>query len=140
MPAAIVDAGPVVALFGVGRQAYREKYRKLFAQAAAESWSLLTTWPCITEASYLLDVPQRFSMLKWVAAGAVTVYSFDQSELEDIVTAMIQYTARPRTEMDLADASLLWLAAQCDVARVITLDVRDFSRYQLPDGRSFEIL
>ena len=79
-------------------------------------------------------------MLKWVAAGAVTVYSFDQSELEDIVTAMIQHTARPRTEMDLADASLVWLAAQCDVARVITLDVRDFSRYRLPDGRSFEIL
>jgi hypothetical protein len=26
------------------------------------------------------------------------------------------------------------------VAQIFTVDVRDFSRYRLPDGRSFEIL
>ena len=42
--------------------------------------------------------------------------------------------------MDLADASLVWLAEQTGVTRIMTLDVRDFSRYRLADGRAFEIL
>jgi hypothetical protein len=50
------------------------------------------------------------------------------------------YTETPRTQMDLADASLVWLASDTGIARVMTMDVRDFSRYRLADGRSFEIL
>ena len=42
--------------------------------------------------------------------------------------------------MDLADASLYWLACESGVTRIFTVDVRDFSRYRLPDGRAFEIL
>jgi len=53
---------------------------------------------------------------------------------------MEQYTQQPRTEMDLADASLYWLACESGVAQILTIDVRDFSRYRLPDGRAFEIL
>ncbi len=53
---------------------------------------------------------------------------------------MRRYTAAPRTEMDLADASLVWLATDTGVTTIMTLDVRDFSRYRLPDGRAFEIL
>ena len=53
---------------------------------------------------------------------------------------MAQYTQQPRTEMDLADASLYWLACESGVTRIFTVDVRDFSRYRLPDGRAFEIL
>ena len=53
---------------------------------------------------------------------------------------MRRYTESPRTEMDLADASLVWLAVDSGVTRVMTMDVRDFSRYRLPDGRGFEIL
>ena len=53
---------------------------------------------------------------------------------------MQRYTQSPRTEMDLADASLVWLAADTGVNRIMTMDKRDFSRYRLPDGRPFEIL
>ena len=53
---------------------------------------------------------------------------------------MRQYTETPRTQMDLADASLVWLAADTGVSTILTMDRRDFSRYRLPDGRSFEIL
>jgi len=35
---------------------------------------------------------------------------------------------------------LLELAVQTGVTTIMTLDVRDFSRYRLPDGRAFEIL
>ena len=53
---------------------------------------------------------------------------------------MHQYTQAPRSEMDLADASLVWLAEQTGVTAVMTLDKRDFYRYRLNDGRTFEIL
>ena len=39
--------------------------------------------------------------------------------------------------MDLADASLLWLADQLDLTEVITLD-RGFSAFRTPSGRAFE--
>lgn len=139
MSAAIVDSSALVAVFGIG-QAHAQRYGRMLEAAAQEGWSLVTTWPCLVEASYLLDVPQRYTLLKWVAAGGITVYPLGQEVLDDMVEWMMQYTERPRTEMDLADASLVWLAHDTGVTRVMTLDMRDFSRYRLPDGRSFEIL
>lgn len=139
MSAALVDTGPLVAAFGA-HQKQSAHYRALFKQAAGELWSLATTWPCVVEAGHLLDVPQRYTMLRWVAAGGVVVFPFKQEALEDMVSLMVRYTTLPRTEMDFADASLVWLAADTGVARVMTTDLRDFSRYRLPDGRAFEIL
>ncbi len=139
MAAALVDAGPLVAAFGQ-HQPQGVRYQALFKQASDEQWSLATTWPCVVEASYLLSPPQRYTLLRWVGAGAVAVFPFAQEALEDMVALMHRYTEAPRTEMDLADASLLWLASDTGVNRIMTLDVRDFSRYRLPDGCAFEIL
>ena len=116
------------------------RYQTLFKQASDEQWSLATTWPCITEASYLLSPPQRYTLLRWVGAGALAVFPFGQESLDVIVDLMRRYTEAPRTEMDLTDASLVSLASDTGVTRIMTLDVRDFSRYGLPDGRAFEIL
>ncbi len=129
----------MVALFGVN-QPRAPHYRELLQQAGDELWSLATTWPCVTEASCLLDTPERYTLLRWVAASGITVFPFAQDDLDDMVTLMRRHTESPRTEMDLADASLVWLAADSGVTRVMTMDVRDFSRYRLPDGRSFELL
>ena len=79
-------------------------------------------------------------LLRWLGAGAIAVYPFAQDELSDFADLMHRYTQAPRSEMDLADASLVWLAEQTGVTRIMTLDVRDFSRYRLADGRAFEIL
>jgi predicted nucleic acid-binding protein len=136
---ALVDAGPLVALFGRNQKS-KMHYVRLFEEAAAERWTLSTTWPCIAEASYLLGVPQRYACLRWVAGGGVTVFPFDQEALETMVEWMRSYTEMPRTQMDLADASLVCLAHETGVTRIMTTDVRDFSRYRLPDGRGFEIL
>lgn len=115
-------------------------YETMFKRAAKEQWSLATTWPCVVEASYLLAPPGRFALLRWVASGGLTVFPFAQEALADMVELMRTYTESPRSEMDLADASLVWLAADTGVTRVMTMDRRDFSRYRLPDGRAFEIL
>lgn len=137
--AAIVDASAMVALFG-RHQPGKARYLQLFEQAAAEHWTLTSTWPCVTEASHLLGLPQRYAFLRWVAADALSIFPFDQETLEGMVEVMRRYTESPRTEMDLADASLVWLASDTGVNRIMTLDVRDFSRYRLADGRAFEIL
>ena len=42
--------------------------------------------------------------------------------------------------MDLADASLYWLAAETGVTEILTVDVGDFSRYRLPRGKAFTLL
>ena len=139
MAAALVDAAALVAAFGVN-QKHGAHYRGLLKRAAVEAWSLSTTWPCVVEASHLLDVPQRYTLLRWVAAGGVLVFPMPQESIEEMVQAMVRYTAVPRTEMDLADASVLRLAEDTGVLTIMTLDVRDFSRYRLADGRAFEIL
>jgi predicted nucleic acid-binding protein len=42
--------------------------------------------------------------------------------------------------MDLADASLVWLADQIDLLDVATLDERDFAAYRTASGRAFRNL
>ena len=139
MAAALVDAGAMVASFGT-TQPRAAHDQGLFRHGAEQHWSLSTTWPCVVEASYLLSPPQRYTLLRWVGAAAIAVFPFQQEALNDFVALMQRYTEAPRTEIDLADASLVWLAAETGVTRIMTLDVRDFSRYRLPDGRAFEIL
>lgn len=68
------------------------------------------------------------------------VIPFDAPDLLDMTEQMLRYIGQPRTRMDLADASLCWLAQQSGVTAILTLDVRDFSRYRLTDGRGFDIL
>jgi len=138
MRAALLDAGPLVALFDAQEVAHAH-YRALLADASTK-WQLCTTLPCIVEASHLLASAQRYVMLSWVAQGGVSVYPIDPMQLTELVSLMRKYTQQPRTEMDLADASLVWLAEETGVSAIMTLDVRDFSRYRLPDGRGFEIL
>jgi predicted nucleic acid-binding protein len=139
MASALIDASAMVAAFN-DNEPESERYQELLQLAALERWVLSTTWPCVVEASYLLPPPDRFALLTWLGRGGVAVFPFDQQALLDFVPLMQRYTERPRTEMDLADASLVWLAGETGVTTIMTQDRRDFSRYRLPDGRGFEIL
>jgi predicted nucleic acid-binding protein len=134
----LLDAGPMVALFDQ-RDRLHAHFRRLIVDAG-EPVQMHTTWPCVTEASHLLGPRIRVALLQWIGSGAVQVCPFDAPVLLDMCAWIKRYTQLPRTEMDLADASLYWLACESGVVRILTLDVRDFSRYRLPDGRGFEIL
>lgn len=139
MPAALIDSSALVAAFGK-QQPCGDHYRELLRAAEEQRWQLATTWPCLVEASYLVGPPQRYVLLRWLAAGAATVFPMSAETLDPLVDLMHRYTQAPRTEMDLADASLVWLAEDTGVTTIMTLDVRDFSRYRLSDGRAFDIL
>lgn len=138
MKIALMDAGPLVAIFDAGDR-HHVRYNGMLADPAVPL-RLYTTWPCIVEASHLLGAISRLEMLKWVGLGGMHVFPFDASALVDMTGWMLRYTQVPRSEMDFADASLYWMACATGVTTILTLDVRDFSRYRLPDGRAFEIL
>jgi uncharacterized protein len=135
----LLDAGPIVALFAaddVNHAWFDAALRRL----AREGLRLLTTWPCIVEAAYLLEAPQRFEMLRWMELGGAQVYPFEPQHLGDMTVWMRRYTERGRREMDFADASLYWLSVATGIREILTVDNADFARYRLPDGRRFEII
>ncbi len=138
MTVALLDSGPLVALFDPGERQHAH-YKSLLGRQT-EVDRLHTTWPCVTEATHFLQGVAKFEMLHWIGEGGAVVYPFDQESVLDMVPLMRRYTEPPRSKMDFADASLYWLAHETGVTRILTIDVRDFSRYRLPDGRAFELL
>lgn len=138
MKIALLDAGPLVALYDRSSFAHAH-YVHLLADRRID-WRLCTTWPCVVEACHFLRADTRAQMLRWLERGGASVFPFDQGHLGEMVELMQRYTEVPRTDMDFADASLVWLASETGVTAVMTLDVRDFSRYRLSNGQAFELL
>ena len=139
MRSALLDAGPLIALFAADDK-HHGRFNKLVRNLSGEGLRLLSTWPCVVEAAYLLESPQRFEMLHWIEIGGAVIYPFEPHHLGDMLPWMRQYAEAGKREMDLADASLYWLAVETGVTEIITLDVADFSRYRLPDGQAFVLL
>jgi predicted nucleic acid-binding protein len=79
-------------------------------------------------------------MLEWIELGGAAVYPFESAHLGDLVRWMRRYSEVNKREMDLADASLYWLAIETGVTEILTVDVMDFSRYRLPGRKSFTLL
>jgi predicted nucleic acid-binding protein len=135
----LIDAGPLVALFASDDR-HHERVDAQVASMAGEGLRLVTTWPCVIEAAYLLDPPHRFELLRWIELGGVQVYPFESHHLADMVGWMRRYTEAGKREMDFADASLYWLAVETGIVDVLTIDVADFRRYRLPDRQRFNLL
>ena len=135
----LIDAGPLAALFAAD-DTHHTRYDSLVAANAADGLRLVTTWPCLVEASYILDAPQRFELLEWVAQGGVQAFPFDPSHLAMMLPWMRRYTEKYKRDMDLADASLLWLAHETGLREIMTLDIKDFTRYRLPGGDALTLL
>jgi predicted nucleic acid-binding protein len=135
----LVDSGPFIALFNV-RDRQHEMVDSQVAKLAAENAQLLTTWPCVTEATHMLRVlDNRLDLLAWLAQGGARVYDFDALNLKQMAGWTRRYSDR-RREMDLADASLVWLAGELGTTEILTTDRNDFGRYRTPAGKPFRLL
>lgn len=75
--------------------------------------------------------------MAWASAGGLVLYELPADALPDLRKLMRKYSDLP---MDLADASLVWLADQIDLLDVATLDERDFAAYRTASGRAFRNL
>ena len=97
----------------------------------------MTTWPVITEATYLCDTPKaRLAIMQWLQRNlqAVAQDATDASRIERY------YRKYADQNPDLADLSLLALAERTGVRDVLTVDARDFAVYRLSNGRTLNNL
>jgi hypothetical protein len=132
----LCDASPLVALINRKDINHRRCVNALPGLPAP----LVTTWPCFTEAMYLLG---RYG--GWIAQQELWSYVADQilvfhinsgDEQARMKDLMEQYRDLP---MDLADASLVVTAETLNQRRIFTLD-RDFQIYRFRSNQPFEIV
>jgi len=120
----LIDSGPLIALFDKSDRYHQEvlSFLKSF------DGKLVTTWAVLTEVSHMLDfnLQVQRDFLKWIELGAVEVYEITQSDLVTIIEMMERYTNVP---MDLADASLMFVAHKEDIRKIVSID-SDFDIYR----------
>jgi predicted nucleic acid-binding protein len=102
---------------------------------------LITTWPVITETSYMLlsreGISETRKFLDMGALGFFKIFQLDSSHLSKVSDLMLKYADLP---MDLADASLVLLAEELGHGRVLSTDQRDFNTYRWKNHKPFENL
>ena len=133
MPNALVDTGPLVAWFDAG-DAEHDPVREFMGSFDD---NLCTTWHVLTEVSHLLPTHTHDRLFGWVLDGGVRIFELPAQSFDSIARLMRKYRDRP---MDLADASLVWLASEIGITSILTLDEGDFETYRLPSGGRFELL
>ena len=135
MPAVLVDAGPLVALLD------RSDPYHLSCQGSLSSLddSLVTVWPVLTEAMYLLRAYWQAQDALWemIESGAVQIISLGIDDIPRMRELMRKYRDLP---MDLADAGLVRVAERERLRRIFTLDRRDFQVYRPSRIGRFTIL
>lgn len=130
------DAGGMVALVNKD-DIHHARCKAALAELPDED--LLTTWPALTEAMYLLGreigPAGQDELWQLVADGLVVIHSPAEDEWPRMRELMAKYADTP---MDLADASLVVLAERRGLRRVFTLD-RHFYAYRA-NGQPFEVV
>ena len=71
--------------------------------------------------------------MKWVARGGLEIIEMPATAADTLAGQMEKYADLP---MDLADASLLWLAEHRRIVEILTLDARDFGVYRSLRGKA----
>ena len=135
MPAVLVDTGPLVALLD------RSDPYHVACQETLSSLddSLVTVWPVMTEAMYMLRAYWQAQDALWemIETGAVEIMPLGIEDLPRMRELMRKYRDQP---MDLADAALVRVAERERLRRIFTLDRRDFQIYRPSRIGRFAIL
>lgn len=72
--------------------------------------------------------------MRWVARGGTVVQEIPADQASVIAALMERYADRP---MDLADASLVWLADAIGITDIVTIDRSGFDAYRTGAGKRF---
>ena len=124
MQKTLIDSGPLIALFDLSDR----HHRRVLDCLRPYRGELVSSWAVLTEVSHMLDfnVQVQLDFLSWVERGAIKLADIDQGELLAIRQMMEKYGDLP---MDLADASLLYLANRENIRQIISID-SDFDVYR----------
>ena len=132
----LIDAGPLVAVLNRSERTHGTCVRTL----AQVSMPLVTTWPCVTEAMYLLgrEAGRSGQALLWsiIEHGQLEVHPSTAAEARRMRVLMEKYQDAP---MDLADASLVAAAETRELRRVFTFD-NHFRVYRAHNREPFEVV
>jgi predicted nucleic acid-binding protein len=131
----LVDTGPLVAILSPLDHHHEVCVKTL----ASLKGPLLTCWPVITEAAWLLrDYPRAFeNLLGSTNGGFLEILPITGKDSGQIVDILKRYASlRPQ----FADATIVHLANREDIRTIFTLDRRDFSVYRSARKRTFQIL
>jgi predicted nucleic acid-binding protein len=125
----MVDAGPLIGWFNADDE-YHALSRNWLGSYDGE---LITTWPVLGEVCAML--PERLvpPVLRWVSQGGVTVADVPVAALANLADRLDKYASLP---MDLADATLIWLAESLGLLDIATVDRRDFGVYRTARGEA----
>ena len=131
----LVDTGPLVAIVSRGNEhhlACVDAFRDMPAP-------VLSCWPVITEAAWLLRSSPRAvqRLVRSIDDGFLEPLPLAGSEAAAIVGILQRYED---LSPQLADAVLVHLANREKIETIFTLDRRDFSIYRTARRRSFRIV
>jgi len=131
----LADTGPLVAIISA-----EDEYHEVCVEALRKmAGPLLTCWPVITEAAWLLrrspKAVQR--LLRSLDDGFLELLPLTGLDASFIRAIMEKYEG---IQPQLADATLVHLARREHIDTIFTLDRRDFSIYTYGRNRKFRIL
>lgn len=131
---ALIDTGPLVALYHGGDP----HHARCRAALATLSPPLLTCWPVLAEAAWLLRKrPDAFrAIVDGFRGGLFSLLPLDAIELEGVAAIMARYES---AAIQLADAALAFLADREGIRTLFTTDRRDFSIIRLKRNRALRL-
>ena len=133
----LTDTGPLVALVDKDDKHHAEATETL---KRLPKVPLLTTWPCLTEAMYLLYQSIGYSaqedLWRLVQRGVLRLYAPSEVDWQRTRELMAIFRDAP---MDMADASVVVVAENLELRRVFTYD-RHFFAYRKADGTALEVI
>jgi len=135
MKRVLVDTGPLVAILSANDEHHRVCVDALHKLPGP----LLSCWPVITEAAWLLRrYPRAIQrLLSSMDGGFLELLPLAGTEAASIALLMKKYEdMRPQ----LADAALVYLAGRERIKTIFTLDRRDFTVYRGRRRHAFEIV
>lgn len=131
----LVDAGPLIALL----HADDDRHHACTETLKGIRDPLVTVWPAVAEAMYLLSFSPVAQDALWQMLGtdAVGLLPLDRTDVPRMRELMKKYRSLP---MDLADAALVRTAEREKIATIFTLDRRDFQVYRPIGLKGFRLL
>ena len=138
MRGVLVDAGPLVAVLDESDG----DHQRCVSILKRLSDPMITTWPVVTEAMYLLGQTQnpldsQEALLAMLDRQLVLVVELRREDLPRLRALIRKYRDLP---MDLADATLVRVAEREAVRQVFTLDKRDFQVYRVGRRETLTII
>jgi predicted nucleic acid-binding protein len=131
----LIDTGPILAILSASDEYHdvcTEQLRKI-------KGPLLTCWPVVTEAAWLLrKFPKAISLLlSSFNSRLFELAPLEEADLPGITAILARYKD---LGIQLADASLVQIANREGIETIFTLDRRDFGVLRLARGKKFRLI